>query len=163
EFSEGPVRYFNGSIKIDTSDLTGDGFGFRWGMSRGWTNANGYASTNVVGSGWVVWQLPPINVVHAGNRAGAVVLNNVKDLIFTPNGSGYTSDFYNQETLVDNTGTKQFTLTDTSGNSIKLWDFSSTLPANQRGTLASWTDADGNVTTVTSRTSDGKPAEIQRS
>ena len=66
------------------------------------------------------------------------------------------------DTLVHNTSSQQFTLTDTQGDVITFNDFSSTLPTNQQGTFASYTDPDGNTIGVTSYTTDGKLAEIQR-
>ena len=45
---------------------------------------------------------------------------------------------------------------------ITFNDFSLTLPANKRGTFASYSDPGSNNILVTSYTTDGKPAEIQR-
>src|SRR5207245_10278181 len=82
---------------------------------------------------------------------------------FALNGSNWVEHFYLQETLTYNSGAHEYSLVDTTGNTIKFSDFSTTLPMNQRGQFKSLTDPQGNVTSVTSRTSDGKPSEIQRS
>src|SRR5207244_12123863 len=65
--------------------------------------------------------------------------------------------------LIHDTTHSQFLLTDTNGNKILFYDFSTSWLASQRGQFQSLTDPEGNVTSVTSRTSAGKPAEVQRS
>src|SRR5262249_4569675 len=71
--------------------------------------------------------------------------------------------FFLQEQFSHNTSTKESPLKDTAGPTLLFSDFDFSLPAKQRGSLKSFTDGNGNVTQVTSRTSDGKPAEVQRS
>src|SRR5262249_15825434 len=44
---------------------------------------------------------------------------------------------------------------------LRFEDFSTNWPTLQRGTFVSLTDAGGNTLSVTSRTADGKPAEVQ--
>src|SRR5262249_45325099 len=46
---------------------------------------------------------------------------------------------------------------------LTFYDFSTTWPAKQRGQFQSVTTPGGGVTQVVSRTSDGKPTEVQRS
>src|SRR5262249_37950301 len=76
----------------------------------------------------------------------------------------WVEHLYLQDKLTFNSATHEYMLTDTTGNQIKFSDFSAGVPSNQRGQFKSMTDADGNVlASVTSRTADGKPSEIQRS
>src|SRR5206468_8951341 len=56
----------------------------------------------------------------------------------------------------------EYVFTDTTGDQMHFSDFSSSIPTNQKGQLKSWVDPDGNTTSVVSRTSDGKPTEVQR-
>src|SRR5207253_2726079 len=74
----------------------------------------------------------------------------------------YTARYFLQETLSDNTTTGEFSVTDTAGDVVKLYDFGSVPPAARKGLFKSLTDPDGNTTSVTSWSND-KPAEVQRS
>ncbi len=161
-FSHEPVRYFDGVLKLTTTDISSNGFGKAWGMTRSWTNGPGYANTSFYGSGWLVSQLPYMQSWNNGNTV-VVITNGVNAREFDANGGNWVEHFYLQDKLTYNSTAHEFTLTDTTGNQIKFSDFSTSLPANQQGQLKSLTDRDGNVTQVTSRTTDGKPAEIQRS
>src|SRR5262249_28735551 len=69
--------------------------------------------------------------------------------LFDPSGSAFTERHYLKETLTYNSGAGEYALTDTTGNVLKFNDFSTGRPANQRGQLKSFTDAKGNVTSVT--------------
>ena len=63
-----------------------------------------------------------------------------------------------QDTLTQNTSTHIFTLTDTTGQSLELNDFSSVPTSNDvAGQFAGMTDPAGNVTTVT-----GTSCHLQR-
>src|SRR5206468_4224650 len=81
---------------------------------------------------------------------------------FDPSGGNYTSRYFLKETLSDNTTAGEFTFTDTSGRVLKFYDFGAVPPLARQGLFKSLTDANGNVTSVTSWSSD-KPAEVQRS
>jgi RHS repeat-associated protein len=161
-FSQGPVRYFDGVVELMTTDLTSSGFGVQWGVTRSWTNGAGYASTSFYGAGEVVSQLPYLLSLNSGNTV-SVISNGVNAREFDANGGNWVPHFYIQDKLTYSSSAKQYTLTDTTGNQITFSDFSTSYPANQQGQFVSLTDPDGNVIQVTSRTSDGKPAEVQRS
>src|SRR5262249_460606 len=60
-------------------------------------------------------------------------------------------------------GAGEFTFTDEAGQVFRFFDFNTSLPFAKRGQLKSFTDAGGNTISVTSWTTDGKPAEVQRS
>jgi YD repeat-containing protein len=162
KFSEGPVRYFDGTVEFATRDLSSEGFGTPWGQTRSWTNAPGYSSAGFNGSGWISAQLP--SITQDSNGTIAVLSNGTTARLFDPDGSGgYTSRYFLQEFLSYNSGTGKFTLTDTTANQLVFFGFGTGLPANKRGRLESYTDPGGNVTSVTSWTTDGKAAEVQRS
>jgi YD repeat-containing protein len=159
-FGEGGIRSFDGTVQVSTSDLSSDGFGVPWGQDRSWTNAPGYAS-GPQGNGQVDSELPYLAQDSAGTVAA--VSNGTTARFFDPNGSNYQPRYFLQEQLSHDNTAHTFTLTDASGNRLVFADFNTSLPANQRGQLVSLTDPDGNVTQVTSRTTDGKPTEVQRS
>src|SRR6266852_4683428 len=133
-------------------NLSSHGFGPPWRQCRAWT----------IDVGWMKGHLPSLLQANGTNTLVAVV-GGTDACFFDPNGGAYSPRFYLQEQLTHNATTKQFTLTDTSGQQLVFWDFNTSLPANQRGQLQSLTDPDGNRTSITSRTSDGKPTEVQRS
>lgn len=59
-FSEAALRYFDGIVKLFSTDLYSSGFGTDWGLERSWTNGTGYATGGFAGSGMVTTQLPYI-------------------------------------------------------------------------------------------------------
>jgi hypothetical protein len=60
------VRYFDGSLKKSTSDLTSEGFGTGWGQTRSWSNDINPNGPN--GSGEVVSQQPYLIQVLSPSR-----------------------------------------------------------------------------------------------
>jgi hypothetical protein len=159
--SKGPVRYFDGTVELATTDVSSAGFGTPWGQTRSWTNAPGYSNADFNGSGWVDSQLPSLS--KDSNGTIAVLSNGTIARLFDADGSGgYTSRYFLQESLSYNSSTDELTLTDTTADQLRFTGFGSTWLANQKGRLESFTDPGGNVTSVTSWTSDGKAAEVQR-
>jgi RHS repeat-associated protein len=155
------VRDYDGTVKLSTTDLASDGFGTSWGQSRSWTNGPGYAAGSFNGSGMVDWQLPFLLQVNGMNTLAVVSSGTDARFYDLVNGS-YQARFFVLDQLTYNSANQEFVLTDTAGNQIRFSDFSAGLPVNQQGQFKSFTDPDGNVTSVTSRTADGKPTEVQR-
>ena len=158
-FSSNPVRYFDGVVELSWTDLSSGGGGTPWGFTRSWTNGTNYAN-GYNGTGMVVTQLP--HLIQDGASTIDVVSNGYTIRYFDLSGSTYTERYFGMDTLVHNTSSHQFTLTDTQGDVITFNDFSSTLPTNQQGTFAGYNDPGGNTIGVYSYTTDGKPAEIRR-
>jgi hypothetical protein len=99
-----------------------------------------------------------------GDNSEIIVISNATDArFFNLVGGSYVPQFFLQDQLVHNTSSNEFVFTDTAGNAIHFADFSTGLPANQRGQFKSCADPYGNAISVTSWTSDGKVAEMQRS
>jgi YD repeat-containing protein len=116
---------------------------------------------NINGTGWIVTELPYMNSVTVGVATTLVVVSNgVNARDFDVNGSTFTEHSFLQDKLT-HSGT-QYTLTDTTGDQMVFWDFSTSNLANQRGQLQSFTDPDGNTVNVTSRDGTGRPTEVQR-
>jgi YD repeat-containing protein len=154
-------RLLESALGPASTDLSSSGFGTPWGQARAWTNGPGYAADTFGGNGMVTAQQP---YLLQGSSGTVVEVGNAKTArYFDATGSSYTPRYFGQEALSYNGTAGQFTLTDTSGDQLVFWDFGSGRPASQRGQLQSFTDPDGNVTQVTSWTSAGQPAEVQRS
>jgi YD repeat-containing protein len=158
-FSGNPVRYFDGVVELSFTDLPAANTGVPLGLTRSWTNGANYAS-GVNGSGMVVTELPHLRQDTGGTLDA--IANGSTIRYFDPNGSGgYTERYFALDQLAANPSGHTFALTDTLGDTITYSDFSSSWPAARQGTFAGYSDPAGNTVSVTSYTSDGKPAEIQ--
>jgi hypothetical protein len=162
--SPGGVRYFDGTTRLSSTDLSSTGFGTSWGQTRSWSNQPTFGTDRQIypqagqnGSGQVVAQLPWL--LKDGQTID-VIINGADSLFFDAASSGYQARFFSQDQLVHNPG--EFVLTDTMGNQFHLYDFSGSTPANKRGQLKSVTDPNGNATSIMSNTADGQIQEIQR-
>src|SRR5207249_4393476 len=82
--SDGPVRYFDGTVKLPTTDLPSSGFDMPSGQNRYWTNGRGYALNSFNGSGMIDVQFP--NLQQTSGLYGPtifVVTNGVNSPTFT--------------------------------------------------------------------------------
>jgi RHS repeat-associated protein len=162
-YSESGVRYADGAVQMCSSDLTSDGFGQPWGQVRSWTNRPGYADGAGNGNGWVDVFAPRLLATDGSDsNTLALVSNGTTARYYNLVNNAYQDTFFDQAQLVHNTSTQEFVLTDTSGDQLHFADFSSGLPAVEQGALKSFVDPYGNITQVTSWTSFGEPAEVQR-
>jgi hypothetical protein len=144
-YSAAPVRYFDGTLKLNWTDLSSDGFGTPWGVDRSWSNTPGYANTNLVGKGMIVEQLPFLVQASPGSNSTIIAITNgTTARYFDLSGGVYTQRFFGQETLTTATG--EFILTDTSGNQIHYYDFTN---GSLSGLFKSFVDPFGNATTTT--------------
>ena len=141
--------------QVARADLLTEGFG----RTRSWTNGPGYAAGGDNGNGWVDTQTP--RLLQTGATIAAVSNGTTARYFDLVNGV-YQPRFYDQSKLVDNTAAQEFVLTDTNGDQLHFADFNAALPAAQQGALKSFVDPYGNVTSVTSWTASGRPAEVLR-
>ncbi|HLJ96277.1 MAG TPA: SBBP repeat-containing protein, partial [Gemmataceae bacterium] len=168
-FSEAGVRYFDGTVQLPSTDLQSAGFGTPWGQDRSWTNGPNYASNSFNGSGMVDSELPHLIQTNFNGQTSsydtiAVISTGTNARFFdTSDGTNYQDRFFLLDQFTHNSATNDFTLTDTTGQQIKFYDFSANWPVNQCGQFESLTDPYGNITSVVSHTSDGKVIEVQRS
>jgi hypothetical protein len=167
EDSEAPVRYFDGTVKLATTDLSSAGFGTLWGQTRRWTNAKGFPTTGYNGNGIVVTQQPYLVRGNPGSDSQIIVVINATNIRFfnQQQGGSYKSSFFFQEQLTHDTANQPFILTDTTGRRLTFFDFTIT-PAAQQGQLKQFTDPYGNYAAITyvSNGSDpnwGKMSEVQ--
>jgi hypothetical protein len=154
------VRYYDGVVRLTFTDLESDGYGFPWGQTRSWSNGPVYSRRSYNGAGMVDSETPVLLQTASGV---AIVSNATVTHYFTWNGSAYVPSYFNADSLTYNSSTKLFTLTDIQGDQMQFYDYSSSWPTLQQGHFKSWTDPYGNSVSVTSFTSAGQIAEVQRS
>ena|GEM_PF-2414997 len=160
--AETPVRFYDGVVQMDSSsDVSSNGFGMEWGLDRSWTNGVGYATNAFNGSGMVDSEMPYMIQDGTGNHF-AVITNGTNARFYDLNNGLYNPRYYLQEGLSYDAANHQYVLQDTTGQTLRFWDFTVT-PTGKRGQFQSLIDPYGNLTSVVSWTSDGKPIEVQRS
>ena len=139
--------------------MSSSGDGPDWGQTRSWTNAIGYSTGGVNGSGWVDSQMPHL-VEENGTSTLAVVADAQTVYFFGQTGSSYQEQFGETEQLTYNSSSDTYTFIDGSGiNSLRRVYFRWS-PARQ-GQFASMTMPGGTDVAVTSWTSSGNIAEVQ--
>jgi RHS repeat-associated protein len=159
-FSASGVRYTDGIIQLNMTDLSSTGFGNPWGMTRNWSNAAAYLASTQLGNGIVASQMPylknyttTLDLISSGSNFR----------FFDGSGTTFHERYFFTNSLVQNTTNHDFTLVDGSAKVLKFYDFSSNNPTLQQGTFESLTDEYGNFTAVTAHTADGKIQEVQSS
>ena len=101
---------------------------------------------NVNGYGWVIDQLPTLLQVN-GTATLAVLDNSTTARLFDLVNGNYQARFFDQSQLTHSGN--EYVLTDSAGDQIRFYDFSTSFPVNQRGRFKSYTDPYGNQTSVT--------------
>ena len=140
-FSEFPVRYANGEIRLAAQDLASEAFGVPWGHTRSYSNRVTDLTEGVNGNGWFVKECP--HLVQPDSQTVCVIGAIDEALWFTKPDAAWQPEFYVQDTLVEDATHSQFVLQDTLGRVTKFHDFSSGIPQAQRGQFKSFTDAAG--------------------
>jgi RHS repeat-associated protein len=144
--SQAMVRYDDGTVEMSTSDLSSAGFGTSWGQTRSWTNTPGYDAHSFNGTGMVDMQMPYVLETNGDNSTIAVVSNGYTARYFDLVGSSYVPRNFDQDQFTYDSGTSEFTLTDTTANQLYFYDFSGNVPENQQGQMDRFVDPDGNLT-----------------
>jgi YD repeat-containing protein len=153
------VSYGSGSITVNRTDLSSGGFGQSLGQTWSWSNLSGY-SDGTSGTGATQSQTPHVVQVN-GNDTVAVVASSGTAYLFDLFGGAYNERYGGAENLVHDTTDGWFVLTDGTGQTFTFYDFSGGTPTGRGGKFISMTDANGDVTSVTSWSS-GLPTEIQQ-
>jgi YD repeat-containing protein len=179
EVSPAGVRYADGAVLVTAADFPAGGFGMQWGQTRSWSNNPGYSYSDGYGNGWVVSQLPQLIAAWSTPWPQTTIQTLVVvsdgttaryfDLAY--NGTYYPQDptsgslpsgsLYDAAIVYDATN-GQYVLTDSGGAQLRFNDFATSRPAANRGAFYSYTGTDGVITRVTSTTTDGRAAEVQR-
>jgi hypothetical protein len=99
------------------------GFGGVWAQTRSWSNGTPPSSFNGTG---VIDMDRPYLLEPNGNDNYVVVVSSATEARFynLVNGA-YVPEFFVQDQLTHNTGNGEFVLTDTVGNQIHFWDWTS--------------------------------------
>jgi YD repeat-containing protein len=156
-FSSAGIRYLDGAVRLNTSDLQSAGFGIPWGQTRSWASDPRYAPVNTTGVGWDVTQQPFL-LQSSDRRTLVLVTSGTDTRYFDLNGSTYTPRFFYQEQLRPAAG--QFILTDTTGNQLTFFDFSN--PPTLQGKLQTIRDPFGNPTNLQWDPQTGHLLQMQR-
>jgi len=144
-FSSYPIRYSNGEIRLVTKDLESRGFGLNWGHTRNYGNRVTVPGEGINGNSWFVKEVPYL--AQDGNSV--IVVGLINDVLwFDWTGSAYSGRYYILDALTHDTGNKEFVLRCVYGQVLKFYDFDASHPAVKRGAFKSFTDAGGNLTTV---------------
>src|SRR5262249_20583991 len=125
--SEASVRYFDGSVHLEATDLEAEGFGMPWGHSRNWTSVSGLVPSPLNGTGNINSQLPYL-LPDDTTGAIAAVFSSANQRFFDLVSGTYYPRFFYQEQLTYNSTAGQFVLTDTTGGQLVFYDFSGSLP-----------------------------------
>ena len=157
--SAAPVRYFNGQIRLSSTDLTSSGFGASWGHKRVYCNLLSHTADLGQGYDWLVFQWPYL--VDHPDGSITVVRRTQGSLWFDPSGGGYTGRYGAKATLVHDTERQRFVLTQPSGTTLEFHDFDQL--DNPEGSFARQIQPGGEITEVSSYTDDDLIAEIRRS
>jgi hypothetical protein len=179
-----PVRYTDGIVTIAQTDLHSDAFGFPWGQTRSWVNvpdtqlfgttgqyltATGASEPNYTkgsdnGTGWVDTYTPHLIESDGSTTNTLIYIANGNTSYYYDLVNGvYQARINDGSKLTYNSGNDTYTLVDTQGNQIILDGFGVTWQTAQKGQFTSYTSQDGVTMAVTSYTSDGHVAELQRS
>src|SRR5262249_20880594 len=127
----GSERFADGEVILDETDLTADGFGLPWGLTRSWSNGgHGYDSGSFHGVGWVDNQLPSLVWLdHAtgGVEHVAVITNGSTARLFDydPLQMKWVPRHFLQNTLSGDDVTGRYTFTEADGSQFTFSDFSS--------------------------------------
>ena len=133
----GGVRAFDGLIQLTAPEFGSGGFGVPWGRTRSWSNGPGYAGRGTGGMGMVDTFLPHLVRGNGGNTI-AVISNASTARFFDNVGGTWQARHFLPDKL--SYGSGEYTLTDSTGNELHFYDFSSSVPAKQRGQLKSFRD-----------------------
>jgi RHS repeat-associated protein len=160
------VRYGDGVVRLNLTDLESTGYGMPWGLSRSWSNGAGYDAGGDLGNGWVQSSLPSIVQVD-GTNVLALVLDGTNARTFDVNPSdatAYAERFFGGHRLTHDAGNSEYVLTTPAGVIYRFSDFSSTWNATpqRKGQFAKRTDPNGNVTEVTARNAAGNVTALTR-
>lgn len=147
QFSEGPIRYADGVIRLAIDDLSSSGFGMTWGQSRSWTNGPGYDRSGDLGPGWVETAFPSLLSVDSKQKTLVAISTGTSARYFdeTTTAGVYQERHFGLNILKAVGG--GYELVTQSQMKFVFSGFSGA--AEAQGQLVSMTDPNGNTTTVT--------------
>lgn len=147
--SQGPVRYFDGTIVMNATDLSSSGFGVGWDQARTWSNATGYASRGVNGISTVDPHQMYLQQVSGSSNTIVAVTIATEARFFNLVSGVYQDSHFNQDDLTYNSGDDTFTMVDTTGNQMVFYGFGTGYANGIKGQLKQFIDPAGNTTDLT--------------
>lgn len=158
-----PVRYHDGAVVYDTTDLQSTGFGKGFGVQRSWTATDGLLGGEATSGTGMIQTGTPSMLQMNGDRTITISLSGSTSAVFTrtgdPGAYSYVPKYGDPGQLV-HVGS-EFVYTDHSGGTMRFYDFSAA-DGKRRGKFIASADAAGNSTRVHAWTVDGKIQEIRR-
>ena len=152
------VNVANGTLSVDRTDLMSEGLGDAWGVNWSWTSGANYGDGT---SGGGATSAQTAHLVQVSNTDVLALVTSAGNAIHFDKVSGaYVARYGHTATLVANTGSAEFAVTDGTGRVLTFYDFTNGT-TGLRGKLKSVTDTDGQVTSVTSW-SGSNATEVQR-
>lgn len=152
------VRYYNGEVYYQSTDLVSASLGNGWGHTRFYANQLGYNADWIGGNKWVVAQMPFLLQVkgepatYGGpprvNRLVAVGGPNNMRWFEKQGADTWVGFFFLPETLTHDDANNEYVLADSFGNVTKFHDFKDVVPSWQRGKLKAFFDPAGNPTVI---------------
>jgi len=159
EYSDTPVHYHRGEIRLMTNEVSSNGFGLIWGHARAYSNrlpdnldfGNGY--------NWLVTQWPHIEQETASRLC--IEFNPDRTYWFETSGSGFQGLYGVEASLTYDDLTDVYTLTFHNGEAWRFGGFAGiALPPGQFQLART---AGGQETAVVAYTASGRIAEVRRS
>jgi hypothetical protein len=128
------VRYSDGAVVYSESDLSSSGFGLSWGHTRAYANTLSQSTGGKNGNSWLVPQWQYLVLLNGGTRLG--VIRGLQDTLwFDKVGGDWIGERSIRATLVEDTGSQQFVLSEPLGSVYCFYSFQTS--GNLQGSLKS--------------------------
>ena len=114
--SDYPVRYFDGSPVLASTDLAADGFGKPFTHTRSWS---GYEGTTQ-GFGWNLSELPRLENYDGNTKVLVENGTNVKFFDQASGGAPWVARDFAAESLTFDTSASEYVVRDTAGNELRF-------------------------------------------
>ena len=160
------LPYYDATVNYSTTDLVSNGLGGSFGQGRSWTSNAGWTTQTPDsagyhnGTGWIDSSLPTLQASADGTTV-AVVRSATDIETFDRQANGqYTPESANTSSLTHANGL--FSYTDSQGDQVQFYDFSSGTPTGRQGQMTTMTSAAGLLTYVSAWTTGGAIQEVRR-
>ena len=146
DWTDWPIRYGDGEIKLDVADLTSDGFGLGWGHTRSYSNTLGDLAPGQNGFYWFIKEQP-----IALNMAGSFGSEHPATIAIIGTASGAKWFDWDGANYVPRFDVKDSLASDLDGNLVQKDSSGQTTifkkmdDATRPGTFESFTDRNGHT------------------
>ena len=146
------MRYFNGEVRLEATDISAPGFGIPWGHSRAYSNQQKQDFDRGNGWNWNPVNLPRFGASTLSGSALALYSNlyNIR-YFYASGGSAYLSQFGDLGVLVHVDSTNQLRLTEADGS---VWTFNDLSVTSRKGGFRSMTAPGGATLAVVQESGD---------